>query len=77
MKIPGLSEAVATTASSEYVTPLELKQSGDPAPCIAKQAWVDAFGNLIIKTSIESSVLIPRENWDVLTKLISFASKRL
>jgi len=77
MKVKGLPEAVAATSSSEYVTPIKLSYpEGLEADLAAVELSVDLEGSLIVRSSSDIVVIIPREHWSTLEKLINFARKR-
>lgn len=74
MKIPGLDKAVFATCGSTHVEPVPIRLREHHGTSVA-ELWVDRAGSLILKTSDGHSVVVPREAWPVLEKVMGFAKR--
>lgn len=68
-----MREAVVATSSTEYVTPVTV-DGGSWGVCV-REAHVDMFGNLVLRTADGGFVLVREEAWKGIEKLPRFAKK--
>ncbi len=76
MKVLGMAEAVAATASSEYTTPIKLPSNSDASLCV-EDVWVDIHGGMWFKAVDGSAVVIARKDWETVSRFIGFAEKKV